>query len=365
MVDFSANLLLVNLALFAVGAVAIWRAGTKLERYVDRIAALTGRATTVLILAIACLGCRGNPIQSAMHPAGTDASEIVWLTWLMTITFSCIFVLVMALLLWAIVRKQLPRERMPPLGRSGFVIAGGIALPLVTVLPLYVLSLETSADLHPGDNDLVIRVIGHQWWWDVHYPDSGITTANEIYIPVDQVVKLELLSADVIHSFWVPSLNGKRDLVPGLKNEFWLRANSPGVYRGQCAEYCGTQHANMSLHVIAVPDDEFRSWVQARREPREFTASESAQRGRDVFMRAGCARCHTIRDTAAQGKVGPDLTHVASRRFLGAGLLRNTKGNLMGWVSNAPSIKPGVRMPKTYLSRDELFALVDYLEMLE
>jgi cytochrome c oxidase subunit II len=322
-------------------------------------------AMTAAVGLVVLAGCQGRRTQSAMHPGGPDAAAIAWLTWLMTGVFTAVFVLVLVLMVIALFRRGNGGGNRPPLGPRGFIVGGGVALPLLILIPLYVVSLETSAKLRAPTGQLTIRVVGHQWWWEVHYPDHDIVTANEIYIPAGQNVRLELVSADVIHSFWVPSLHGKRDMIPGLMNPFWLRAASPGVYRGQCAEYCGTQHAHMAFHVVALPPERFAGWLEARQRPRPVAAETPESRGQQVFLRAGCARCHAIRGTAARGNLGPDLTHVGSRQSLGAGRLPNTRGNLLGWVADAPSLKPGIHMPKSYLASDDLFDLVTYLESLE
>ena len=203
------------------------------------------------------------------------------------------------------------------------------------------------------------------WWWEVRYPQQQITTANELHIPVGRPVRLELTSADVIHSFWVPRLNGKRDMIPGLKTIFWIQADEPGVYRGQCGEYCGTQHANMAFEVIALESAEFDEWLAQQTSAKSPPRSEAAERGGEVFQSAGCAQCHAIQGTDATGTAGPDLTHVGGRRMIGAALLPNTRGNLSGWIADPQGIKPGVKMPRTYLAADELQDLVTYLEGLK
>jgi cytochrome c oxidase subunit II len=203
------------------------------------------------------------------------------------------------------------------------------------------------------------------WWWEVRYPEQSIIIANEIHIPAGEPVKLELASVDVIHSFWVPQLHGKRDMIPGIENVFTIQADEPGVYRGQCGEYCGTQHANMAFHVVAHPRDEFDAWRAERTKPRTEPATAEERRGFEVFMNAGCAQCHAVRGTQAKGNVGPDLTHLGSRRTIGAALLPNTRGNLAGWIADPQAIKPGVKMPRSYLPADDLLDLVTYLESLQ
>ncbi len=188
-------------------------------------------------------------------------------------------------------------------------------------------------------------------------------TANQLHLPVGRPVELRVTSADVIHSLWVPNLNGKTDLLPEKINVTWIEAQQPGIYRGQCAEYCGLQHARMGLVVVALPRDQYDSWVSARQLPSSAPTSEHLQRGRELFFESGCNNCHTLRDAPAQGQgeVGPDLTHIASRQTLGAGVLANNRGNLSGWIANAQAIKPGNLMPPSYLESEDLHALVDYL----
>jgi cytochrome c oxidase subunit 2 len=321
------------------------------------------------------VGCAVKPDQSMLHPAGPAAAAIAWLWWLMFAAFAAVFLLVVVLLLRAIFLRSEPispeaegsaaRGTDPPWGRTGFIVCGGIILPVMVLTPLYLLSLKTSAALRPAPESLTVRVVGHMWWWEVRYPEQGIVTANEIHIPAGRPVRLQLASADVIHSFWAPRLNGKRDLIPGIENVFWIQADEPGVYRGQCGEYCGTQHANMAFLVVALPEDEFDAWVAARTKLRPEPDTPEAMRGLKVFMTAGCTQCHAIRGTQATGNAGPDLTHLGSRRTIGAAILPNTRGNLAGWIADPQAIKPGVKMPRSYLAADDLQALVTYLEGLK
>jgi len=307
-------------------------------------------------------GCARSNDQSTLAAAGPAAAAIVWLWWVMFAAFTAVFVLVIVLLLRAIGRA--PTRTVPPLGRTGFIVAGGIVLPVVVLTPLYLVSLRTSVALQQPAAALTVRVVGHMWWWEVGYPEQGIVTANEIHIPAGEPVRLELASVDVIHSFWVPRLHGKRDLIPGIENEFWIQANEAGVYRGQCGEYCGTQHARMAFLVVALPRPEFDAWVAARTEPPPAPATAELRRGWQVFTSAGCGQCHAVRGTPATGNVGPDLTHIGSRRTLGAATLPNTRGNLAGWIADPQALKPGIRMPRTYVPADDLLALVTYLESL-
>ncbi len=330
-----------------------------------RIAVAQWHVGVALLAAVFLAGCAGESNQSAMDPAGPAAAEIAWLWWIMFWVFTAVFVLVMLLLLGALYGKRdrsNDDQAQPPLGPNGFIVAGGFLLPIMVVTPLYLLSLKTSASIGPPREALTVRIVGHMWWWEVRYPEQDIVTANEIHIPAGQPVRLELASADVIHSFWAPRLHGKRDLIPGVENVFWIEADEPGIFRGQCAEYCGTQHANMAFQVIALPADEFDAWLAERSNPAVDPAVAQARRGFEVFMSAGCAQCHAVRGTPANGNVGPDLSHIGSRQMIGAAMLSNTRGNLMGWIADPQAIKPGVKMPRTYLDGDSLLALVVYLE---
>jgi cytochrome c oxidase subunit 2 len=314
-----------------------------------------------------CLAWADAPLQSMVHPAGPAAAEISRLWWVMCGAFTGVFVLVMVLVAIAIWQRpphgSVPTRTQPPWGKTGFIVAGGVIFPFVVITPLYLYSLVTSARIQPPESSLTVQVRGRMWWWEVRYPDGNIVTANEIHIPAGVPVKLELTSADVIHSFWVPRLHGKRDMVPGLKNTFWIQADQPGVYRGQCGEYCGTQHANMAFEVIALEPAAFDAWRAERLQSAE-SATDTSQRGKEVFFRAGCPQCHAIRDTPATGNAGPDLTHLASRRMVGGALAPNTRGNLAGWVADPQGMKPGVKMPRTYLAAQDLQDLVSYLETL-
>jgi cytochrome c oxidase subunit II len=212
---------------------------------------------------------------------------------------------------------------------------------------------------------LVVEIVGHQWWWEVRYPDEGITTANEVHIPVGRPVSVEVTAADVIHSFWVPRLGGKIDMLPDRTNTLILEADEPGEHNSQCAEFCGLGHAAMALSVVAESEEDFTSWMAARQSPAEAPTEESAQRGFGVFVSADCADCHTVQGTTADSTEGPDLTHFASRRSIGAGVLSNTRENLAEWITDPHALKPGVKMPPTDLSDEELDALLTYLDGLE
>lgn len=328
---------------------------------------------------ISCLGLFAfgdPPAQSMVHPAGPAAAEIAVLWWVMLGVFTAVFVLVNILLIVALFRGEKPagtanrdvaqaRGMAPPWGRTGFIVAGGVVLPILVLTPLYIYSLVTSSGLTTPKEAFTVRVVGHMWWWEVRYPDLGIVTANEIHIPAGQPIRLELTSADVIHSFWVPRLNGKRDLIPGIENVFSIQADAPGVYRGQCGEYCGTQHANMAFEVIALSPEDFEAWSAARKARQSEPGTPQWVRGREIFLTAGCAQCHAVEGTRAVGNVGPDLTHFGSRRMLGGAMLPNTADHLAQWIADPRRIKPGIKMPRTALDAQDMQALVAYLGSLE
>ena len=283
------------------------------------------------------------------------------------------FVLVVGALGWALLRRRAADEPTLDAGRERSMaraVGAAVGLTIAVLLVCLVLDISVGRAITatPGEQALQIRVTGHQWWWEVHYRDSvaqrWVTTANEIHVPVGKPVAIELRSTDVIHSFWPPSLTGKRDLIPGSENTLWLRAERPGVYRGQCAEYCGHQHAKMAFEVIAQPADSFARWLEAQRDTAMTPTSSLARRGQEVFLTSSCVMCHAIGGTPAGSRVGPDLTHLASRRTIAAGTLPNTRGNLAGWIVDPQAIKPGAKMPANELAPADLQALLAYLETL-
>jgi cytochrome c oxidase subunit 2 len=217
----------------------------------------------------------------------------------------------------------------------------------------------------PPTEGMPIKVIAHQWWWEFQYPELGIVTANELHIPMGQPVVVELNSDNVIHSFWIPQLAGKTDVVPGQTNSMWFQADRVGVYRGQCAELCGTQHANMNFVVVAQPTEDFNQWAEWQKTPAVQTTSQTAA-GEQVFMTTGaCLGCHTVNGTDAKGVNGPNLTHIGSRQTLAGGALPNTPENLAHWLTNPQAVKPGNKMLISRLSQDDIAALVQYLSSLK
>jgi cytochrome c oxidase subunit 2 len=251
------------------------------------------------------------------------------------------------------------------------LVAVAVALSIVALLALLTVSVITGRNLEllGAQDALRIRITANQWWWDVQYlnpiPSLMVTTANEIHIPVGRPVAILLQSYDVVHSLWIPALHGKRDLIPGRLSEIWIQADQPGFYRGQCAEYCGLQHAKMALTVVADTPDDFQRWLTHMRSPAPAPGTPSQIRGREVIERGPCAMCHSIQGTLAGGRTAPDLTHLGSRSTIAAGTLPNSRGNLGGWIADPQHIKPGNHMPVPGLSSDELVAVLDYLETLK
>ena len=326
--------------------------------------------SSVVLLA----GCEG--VQSALDPKGPDSAALAWLIWFFTWVSAAIFALVMLALLAAVLWRRRAPPPVDPLAtdsrkdrRAGFVVGGAVGATVLILLLLTGISFFTQQALTaPQQDELVIRVTGHQWWWDVRYEDpvasQTFTTANEIHIPTGRPVVLKLTSRDVIHSFWVPNLTGKKDLIPGYTAETWLQADAPGVYRGQCAEFCGHQHAKMAMEIVAHPPAEYERWASEQRTPAAAPADSLHAAGQQVFMTGSCALCHTIAGTRAGGRVGPDLTHLASRRTIAAGTLPNTRGHLAGWILDPQRIKPGAYMPANGLEPAQLDALLAYLTSL-
>ncbi|MBU2287877.1 MAG: cytochrome c oxidase subunit II [Gammaproteobacteria bacterium] len=293
--------------------------------------------------------------QSALHPAGPIADTLLGLTGWLTWGAVLIFLGVMALLAWAM-RRRAAREPDEARDRSHarwLVLGGGVLFPVVVLGALFVYSIRNAPPWReiPPSDALVIGVTGHMWWWDVRYrdPASGreFSTANEIRIPTGRPIYLGLSSGDVIHSFWVPALGGKMDMLPGRMQHLLLQAATPGVYRGQCAEFCGEQHARMALHVVAMPPDEFDRWLAAQALPAPPPATAELVRGRDAFVANRCGACHTVRGVTEESRLGPDLTHLGGRLHLGAGQLPMSVQALTEWIGSVQRIKPGARMPSS------------------
>lgn len=319
-----------------------------------------------------------SPIQnsyirtpSMLAPKGPAAASISGLSWFMIILGSLIFVGVMIYFIyaaWGHRGYDLEEELKRPNQGNGIVLTWGVGftgLVLVILFGLNLATMRANHQIYNSEETLVIDVIGRQWWWEVQYQEQGFETANEIHIPVGQPVTLRLVTKDVIHSLWIPELSGKLDLLPNQVNELVILADKTGEYWSECAEFCGTQHAKMQLMVIVQPEQEFATWLERQQVVPDPPADEFALQGRDVFLGSACVYCHNITGTNASSDLGPDLTHIASRRTIGAGILENTTGNLAGWIVDAQAIKPGNKMPPMDLSGEELQALLAYMETLE
>lgn len=320
-----------------------------------------------LLLTMLLAGCVGE--QHVLQATGIEAQVIARMWWIMVAGAIVVLALVVAVLGYGLFR---PPERRVHVAAGPLIFGGGVVLPVVALTALLSYTLYASSGLRGAHPDLPveIEVIGRRWWWDVHYvgedPARHFRTANELYLPTGSPTRIRVRSVDVIHSFWVPNLAGKIDLLPGRSNEIVLHPTTTGVSRGQCAEYCGAQHANMALHVLALEPEAYRAWLERQRQPAAEPAEPFTRLGREVFMRAACAYCHAVRGSHAGGLSGPDLTHVGSRRWIAAGMLPTTRGSLAGWIAHAQQIKPGNLMPSfAAFSGEELRALAAYMESLQ
>jgi cytochrome c oxidase subunit 2 len=316
------------------------------------------RLTVLAVLLVA--GC-GGP-QSALSPAGPGAARIAGQWWLLLAVATVLYAATMAALLVAVLRRRPPPPERDA-GLARWIVVGGGAVPAAIVVALLATTAGDHLSLGAGTGaggPLRVQVIGHQWWWEIRYPEHGVVTANELHVPVGRTVEVALSTTDVIHSFWVPALEGKRDMIPGRANPLRLEAARPGVYRGQCAEYCGWQHARMAFLVVAETPERFADWLAAQRAAAADPVEPTRQAGRDAFV-GFCGSCHTVRGTAAAGRFGPDLTHVGGRRTLAAGLLPNTPETLAAWIADPQALKPGNKMPALGLAGDRVAALAAYL----
>lgn len=301
---------------------------------------------------------------------GQPATVISGLLWGLIGLSVFVVLVITALVIAGVWRGRFARDtRVERSARGLSFIYVGMGFTVAALIGFVVWTVDVMAEIQapPSRPALTISIIGHQWWWEARYegatPSQTFTTANEIHLPVGVPVRFEVTSADVIHSFWVPALGGKTDAIPGRTNTSWLEADKPGVYRGQCTEYCGKQHAHMAFFVTAEPPADFEKWRQNQLSPAASPTSARAQQGERDFIQR-CGACHTVRGTSAGGRVGPDLTHLMSRQTIAAGELKNNIANLSGWIANPQGIKPGARMPAVDLSGPELDAIRTYLTTL-
>lgn len=311
-------------------------------------------------------------MTASLQPAGPVAGQIATLWWLMLALGTAAFVVFGVLLAVALLRRRDnvdsgaaaidPGEGQRAPSRA-WIVGGGVIQPLVLIIIVFALTLvamRAIPDTAPTDA-LVVEITGHMWWYEVRYPEQGIISANEMHIPVDRAIDLRLISADVIHSFWLPELGGKTDMLPDGPTSMVLQADEPGEYFGVCAEFCGLQHTRMGFRAVAHDAEDFADWVSDQQQPAAVPSEGIAAQGQEVFGQ-NCAQCHTIGGTPADGTDGPDLTHFASRATIAAGTVDNTSEDLAAWITDPHAIKDGVNMPPADLEAEELEALMAYLE---
>jgi cytochrome c oxidase subunit II len=327
----------------------------------------------LIFITLAAAGCTGVPRM--LQPSSVNATRISDLTWSIMAIAAFVFIVVEVLLIFTAVRyRRQPGAGIPrQIAENIPLEIGWTSFPAIVLAVVFALTLGTLLAINPSAQSasssqtgqvLNIRVIGHQWWWEFQYPDQGVTTANEMHIPVGTTVNLQLESADVIHSFWVPEMGNKKDAIPGLTGTLTYTATKPGRYSGQCAEFCGVQHALMQMQVVAETPDQFQAWVADQKAPAAAATGVAAQ-GEQVFLASPCVGCHTIQGTKALGKIGPDLTHFASRaRFAGAAFDNNT-ANLTSWLLDPQQLKPGNHMPNLGMTPTTVAQLVQFLQSLK
>ena len=332
---------------------------------------------------IALAGCT---TESTFNAHGPAARSIGHLSLLMTILFSITTIVMWVLLWYAFYRRRGSLSEHEPINVAGgerWIAIGGITIPLIVFIVLFILGLGLlrafpihGMHSHAQHQQMVksmkpdILITGHQWWWQIQYLNDDVsqqfTTANELHIPVGRPVNIEVATADVMHSFWIPALHGKVDLIPGMANYIRIEASEPGTYTGQCAEYCGAEHARMRLVAIAEPEAAFETWKQQQLQPSKPPTDAIAQKGMQVFLNGPCSMCHTVRGTIAGGSVAPDLTHIGSRKYIAANSYQNNDAYLESWVTHAQGLKPGAQMPNlTQFTGEQLHELVVYLRQLQ
>jgi cytochrome c oxidase subunit 2 len=313
-------------------------------------------------------------VSSIFAPVSTPAVKEADLAKMVLVLSAVVFVVVAGLVVYSVVRFRAGRGEQgtepPQVYGSAQVEAAWTVIPIIIVI---VLVLATGRVIHEVQaapeppNAVRVTVVGRQWWWEIRYPELGVVTANELHVPVSDAANrqptfLTLESADVAHSFWVPRVAGKTDLIPNKTNRMWVEPHQPGTYLGQCAEYCGTQHAHMLLRIVAESPEQFARWVEQQRQNAAAAPTDSAAAaGGRVFLGTACISCHTVGGTVATGRFGPDLTHLMSRETIGAGVAPNTRERLRAWVRNPDDLKHGVLMPAMQLDDEQLDQLVEYL----
>jgi cytochrome c oxidase subunit 2 len=331
-------------------------------------------AAAALLVPTVLAGCGGE--QDTLNPHSHAATDIANLFWVMTAVAFGGLALITGLLVFAWVRRGRrgfgadPADPHPGERPAWFVVVGmGVVFPLMVIAALFVVGnwaiINVTQAPAASSTAMTVDAIGHQWYWEFRYPGTKAVTADELHIPVETRVNLVATTADVIHSFWVPALNRKVDTIPGQQNRILLYANQPGVYRGQCAEFCGLQHAHMGMLVFAQPKAQFRAWLRRQAAPAATPTTPAARRGEQVFLSGPCSSCHAIRGTTARGYVGPDLTHIASRTTLAGVTIPDSRSYLSRWIVDSQHFKPGNEMPDFHLTGSQLSSLVAYLESLK
>lgn len=312
-----------------------------------------------------------------LDPAGRQARLISHIWWVFFWTTFIIYVAVLAFMVISLIRRRVAEKdglAVTPISaerRLTYVVGGAVGGSVLVLIGLISFDFYTGHRVYSlqDPNAVSVNVVGHQWWWEIQYDakvtSNIVTTANELHLPVGRPVLLNLASRDVIHSLWIPNLLGKKDLIPGHETQTWLRADRAGTYFGQCAEFCGVQHAHMRFVVTAEPSDKFEAWLAAQRLTAPDPSTYQQNHGRQVFLTNSCVMCHTVQGTIARAKLGPDLTHIASRPMIAAGTAQNTRTNLSQWILDPGHFKPGVNMPQNNISRNDLNDLVSYLETLK
>jgi cytochrome c oxidase subunit 2 len=333
-----------------------------------------------LVVVLFCLSSRASagelrPVGNIFKPLSAPAESVYEISLLALLVCAAIFLVVAGLLTVAMIKfRARPGDegKEPPqiYGSNQLELAWTV-IPMLIVVVLVLVTARTIADVQNQklpDNTLKVRVVGHQWWWEIHYPDHGVVTANELHIPVSarnqrRPTALTLESADVIHSFWVPQLAGKTDLIPNRRNSMWVEPYATGTYLGNCAEFCGVQHAKMLLRVVVESPEEFAKWIASHQAP--AVENPAVRAGRDLFMNTSCVNCHRVAGTTAAGIFGPDLTRLMSRETIASGAAPNTPENLRSWMRDPQIIKPGCLMPNMQLTEGEVIRIVAYLQTLK
>ncbi|HEX8996184.1 MAG TPA: cytochrome c oxidase subunit II [Ktedonobacterales bacterium] len=331
-----------------------------------------------LLIALLLAGCGNSSLNDITHtpnmldPQGPIANQESNLFWVILIIATAVFVIVVSVLIYSIIRfRSRPNSPEPTQthGNTTIEIAWTIAPSVVLVLVLIAtITTMFSIQQPKSANTITVNAIGHQWWWEFQYPDQHVVTADEMWIPTGTVVHVNLISNNVIHSFWVPQLGGKTDVIPGHDNSMWIQANSAGWYRGECAEFCGTQHAHMDFLVRAVSSSDYQAWISAQQQVAATPSDALAQAGAKYFAASACIGCHAVNGVTSADPsklIGPNLTHFGGRQWIAGGVTANTPANLAAWLRDPQAVKDGSDMPNLHLTNDQINELVAYLESLK